>query len=316
MRLADAGASVTAVTTTYLGTAGTDSIKSLAVSGGAVYVAGTTNGALPGETKSGLAGTTNGFAAKLEASGDVDWLYQYGGASGISAAASITVDPAGASVLDTLGLRRGTLDYTRSPFITANSSLRAGDSFSISFGDRLARTIRIAAGDTIHALTTKINTVLLAAGKASKVLTTDGYKLKIAANPGVTITLKAGPQGSDALKALALAPGLIFGDTSSTDSSTQSTGSPTASTNIIGLELDAVLNIASKDEAKKAKKGLDNALLQVKAAYRKLTLDPLLAKLRSASSAAAAPVPAYLQLQFANYQSALAQMQWGTSVLL
>lgn len=310
LRLSDAGASASAVSTTYLGTSGTDTIKSLTVADGAVYVAGTTNGTLPGETKSGSAAAINAFAAKLEPTGVVDWFYQYGGTGGVSAAASIVVDPAGASVLDALGLPRGKIDNSRSLLVTANSSLRIGDSFSISVNGKPAQTIRIGTGDTRHSLTTKINAVLLAAGKSSSVFTTDGYTLKIAANPGDTIELKSGPAGSDALKALGLAPSLLIGS----DPATSDTNDASASAaNIVGLELDPFISLATKDQAKKAEQELKNALNQVKAAYRKLTLDPLIAQLKSSSSAPTGPVPAYLQSQLANYQIGLYRLTAGSS---
>ncbi len=323
MRLTDAGASATALTTTYLGTSGTDAIKSLIVSGGAIYVAGTTDGALPGETKSGAAGTTNSFAAKLETSGAVDWTYQYGGTGGVSAAASIVVDPAGSSVLDALGLPRGKIDTARSPLVTANSSLRAGDSFSISVNGKHAVTIRIGASDTLHALTTKINALIFTAGKSSSVTATDGYRLKIAADPGMTLELRSGPNGFDALAALGLAPGLLVGDDPSASASDEADDDSTtsdeaddassASAKIVGLELGRALSVATTDDAKKAEKDLENALSQVRAAYRKLTLDPLLAKLKAATPAPTGPAPAYLQYQLANYYAGLLRLTAGSS---
>jgi len=309
MRLTDGGADVTAVTTTYLGTSGTDSIKSLTVSGGAVYVAGTTDGALPGETKSGGVTATNGFAAKLESSGDVDWIFQYGGQAGVSSSSSIVVDPTGSSVLDVLGLPRGRIDNTRSALLTANTSLREGDSFSFSVNGKPAQTVRIAAGETRHSLTTKINALLLNAGKASSVLTPVGYALKIAANPGTTIEIKAGPAGSDALISLGLAPGSVFGNATASGSD----DATSASSKFVGLELDPVLSLTTKDNAKKAEKELQNALSQVKAAYRKLTLDPLLAQLKALNPSQAGSAPAYLQSQLANYQTALAWLTSSTS---
>jgi hypothetical protein len=213
-------------------------------------------------------------------------------------------------VLDALGLPRGKIDNTRSLLVTANSSLRAGDSFSIAINGKPARTIRIDAGDTLHSLTTKINMLLLAAGKASSVLTPTGYALKIAANSSMKIELKSGSGGSDALEGLGLAPGLLIGgDPAASDTDDTST----ASANVVGLELDRVLSVATKDDAKKAEKELRNALSQVKVAYRKLTLDPLLAQLKAATHAPTGPAPAYLQSQLANYQAGLAWLTTGSS---
>lgn len=315
MRLSDSGATPTALTVTYLGTAGTDSIKSLVISGGALYVVGSTNGTLPGQTKSGPAHATNGFAAKLQTNGTVDWLFQYGGVGGVSSAHAISVDPVGTSVLDALGLPRGRIDYTRSPLVTANTSLRAGDSFVIAVNGKPAQTIRISASDTRHSLTAKINAVLVGAGKATTLTVGDGYALKISANAGMRIELRPGPVGSDALKGLGLVPDVLVGRAISSDGGGDM---PDASANVVGLELDRLLSVLSRESAKKAESELRNALLQVKAAYRKLTLDPLLEKLKSSRPKPAGPAPAFLLSQLANYQAGLSRLsaRFSPSILL
>jgi Beta-propeller repeat len=66
--------------------------RSIAVSNGSVYVAGQTNGALPGQTN---AGGTDGFVAKLGATGGaLQWVNQFG-TSTLDEAQAIAVDAAG-----------------------------------------------------------------------------------------------------------------------------------------------------------------------------------------------------------------------------
>lgn len=311
MRIDDAGGSANAQYTTYIGTAGGDGIAGLAVKDGVVFAAGETRGALPGENR---AGAVNGFAAKLDgASGNVDWLYQYGGRGGLSSAAAIAVDPNGTSVLGVLGLPRGTLDQTVSRLVTANSSVRAGTSFEIAVDGKPARKIRIDATETLRSLALKINSVLLLNGKASLTRSSDGDKLKIEAKEGTSFDLIAGPEGFDALTGLGLAPGKVINEgpkaeTQSEDEAPQS--------KIIGLELDGRFGLATRKDAEEAVKEIDRALAQVRKAYRALTLDPLLEKMKK--PAPTGPAPAFLREQLANYAAGLQRLQAGApaSVLL
>ncbi|MFO1187069.1 MAG: hypothetical protein U1E87_06210 [Alphaproteobacteria bacterium] len=125
VRLDDAGA---IEATNFVGTGSTDRVRSLTVKSGEVYVAGDTTGDLGG----GLTGTVNGFAAKVAADGTQGWTYQYSGRNGQARAYGIEVDNSGASLLDALGLPRGKIDYAEATTITAQSTVRAGDEFSIA----------------------------------------------------------------------------------------------------------------------------------------------------------------------------------------
>ena len=92
---------------------------------GTIYLAGTTTGTLPGQTRS-IQNTSNAFAAALNANGTIAWTQQFGGASGQSTGAAVAVDPSGSSVLDALGLPRGAIDLNESVDLTSQTTLARG----------------------------------------------------------------------------------------------------------------------------------------------------------------------------------------------
>src|SRR5581483_10684780 len=109
---------------------------------GTIYLAGTTTGTLPGQNRT-IQNTTNAFAAALNADGSIAWTQQFGGASGQSSGQAVAVDPQGSSVLDALGLPRGTIDLNESVDLTSQTTLRAGDSFQIKIEGLAPRTATI-----------------------------------------------------------------------------------------------------------------------------------------------------------------------------
>jgi hypothetical protein len=95
------------VWTRQFGTSGTDDASGVALDGsGGVYVAGDTNGTLPGQTS---AGGTDAFVRKYDAGGTVVWTRQFGGAS-TDHLDGVAVDSAGQTVYvagDTFGALPG-----------------------------------------------------------------------------------------------------------------------------------------------------------------------------------------------------------------
>lgn len=310
-RISDGGSSAAQDYVTYIGTGSSDSIRGLAATNGAVYVTGETEGTLPGQTK---AGSTNGFVAKLDSSGALAWTQQYGGQGGVAAGASIAVAAHGASVLDQLGLPTGTFDFSTSQRLTANSTLRAGDSFAVSVNGKPSRSITIAADDTIQSLKTRLNAILLQAGKASSVYSKNGYQLQITTNPGNSVEFIAGKEGFDALKGLGIRAGSIVNEqnTSNTDSP-QKTITPdqlTPKNNFVALGLDRSISLAVKSDADKALTQIESAMRNIRLGYTTLTEGKFIAGTgKYAHVANTGAAPAYLQSQIANYKDALARLQ-------
>ncbi|MBV9550845.1 MAG: SBBP repeat-containing protein, partial [Alphaproteobacteria bacterium] len=209
--LTDNGASATATHVTYVGTGSTEQGGAVSVGpDGTVYLAGTTKGTFAGQARN-VQNTNNAFAAAIAANGSLTWTRQFGGADGQSTGNGIAIDPNGASVLDALGLPRGTLNLDQSVELTSQTTLRAGDSFQIATMGAAARTatITIDQGETVDSLITKINGQLGGLGKASINYGNNSESLKIQVNPGTTLQLVAGPGDFDALARLGIPAGTL-----------------------------------------------------------------------------------------------------------
>ena len=258
-KITDAGLTSSAEFTTYVGTSGSESGLGLAVSGGGVYLAGSTNGDLSGTSSSTSA---DAFVRKLDASGTTVWTKQFESPAGASAAHAISVDAQGASVLDTLGLPRGKIAFDEARSLTAGSSVRAGDHFFLKINDGLKYKITIDAGETMRSLARKINNTMLLKGSAD-VSRTGGDGVKISAKEGNVIELIAGGKGYDALAGLGFEP-VKLGNLKKSASSTAA-----SKTFALGLKHDVA--IEDKLKANTTTYQLGSAMEVIKGAYMALT---------------------------------------------
>ena len=290
MRIADSGTTAAADFISYVGTSGNDSVTGVAAAGGAVYVSGSTNASFAG----GAAPTnTNGYVAKLDGTGARVWTHQYESAQGAVSARAIAVDAQGGSVLDKLGLPRGTIRFDETRLITAGSTVRAGDHFYVKVNDGAAFKVTVGATDTMRSLTTRINSVLLLKGEA--VLTrTGGDGVKITAREGNKIELLRGSDGFDALAGLGLQPGTL-----DNTKDTVAEGAAKKDLNVFSLDLDPKASVADKTLAKTLALQLSSAMQTIRNAY--LAINPT-AKSASAANANAS----------AAYQSLLAALGGGS----
>ena len=289
----DNGSSATANSITYVGTSGIDKAGGLAVgSDGTVYLTGTTNGTFAGQNRN-VAGMTNLFVAALGSDGSIQWTRQYGGADGQSTGQSIAIDEAGASVLDALGLPRGSIDINQSTDLTSATTLRASDSFQIQVQGTAARTftVTIDPGETLQSLVTKINGEFGSFGKASVNYGVGGENLKIAVNSGVSAKLVAGPADFDALARLGIAAGTLSSGASSASSTTA-----------FGLGLSSNMDISTATGAGAVRAQLRNVLSAIQNIYQ--TTNAPAATGNSTASSLSGTVPAYLQAQLASYSLA------------
>ncbi|HTI66437.1 MAG TPA: transcriptional regulator [Caulobacteraceae bacterium] len=240
----------------------------------------------------------DGYAAAIDpTTGAVSWSATFQGADRQAAPSTIAVDVTGSSVLDRLGLPSGTIDYSVSQRVTANSAVRAGDQFYVRSGTGAPQAVTIEATDTLKTLATKIGR---AAGFNVKVevVISKGYDtLKITpASSRTPIEIEAGKTGRNALTALGLTEGLI---TSATDTNTKD--SVKAS---YALQLPSTLNLDSDGAVKQAQAQLLGALSNIRSIYRDMTTVPT-------TTTASGTVPAYLTAQIANYQQALNRLTGG-----
>ena len=227
-----------------------------------------------------MANVTNAFAAAVNANGSVAWTQQYGGASGQSTGAGLAVDPNGASVLDALGLPRGTINLNQSVDLSSQTTLRAGDTFQIKIDGALPRTttITIDAGETLDSLSTKINAQLGSVGKAAVNYTGSAEGLKITVNAGQTIELISGPSDTDALSRLGFTAGTLSapatGSTSTATTTNSTTGASTTALPTYGLGLTggiagASMDISTKTGADLARSQLLSVMSNIQATYQK-----------------------------------------------
>ena len=308
--LTDNGTSVSANQVSYVGTGASDKGGAVTVgSDGTVYLAGTTNGTFAGQSRN-VANTNNAFVAAIASNGSVGWTRQFGGADGTSTGQSVAIDTQGSSVLDALGLPRGTVAVNQSVTLASNTTLRVGDTFQIALQGVGAHTstITIGAGETLQTLATKINNVLLVKGKATVTYAHGGETLKIAVNKGVTANLIAGPADFDALARLGLAAGtLANGATATSTTSTSSTGT---TSQVFGLGFSGTMDISTTKDAGAARAQLQNILTNIRNAYRTSNTPPAPA---ASTNTQTGPAPAYLTAQVANYQLALSMFPGANS---
>lgn len=281
---------------TYYNGAGDLSTTAVTLSGGKAYITGQVAVTPP----AGQTTAFDGYAAAIDPeTGTVSWSQTFKGDSRQAAPTSIAVDQSGASILDRLGLPKGTIDYSGSQSIVANSSVRPGDQFMVRAGSGAAKAVTIEAGDTLKTLAAKIGR---AAGFQVKVeiAISKGYDtLKITPlSTRTPVELEAGKNGRNALTALGLTEGLI---TTTPDQNKKD--SVKAS---YALQLPSTLNLNTDGNTKQAQAQLLGALSTIRGIYRDMTAAP-----QVGSSASSGPVPAYLTNQIANYQQALNRLTGG-----
>jgi len=312
--ITDEGTSATANYVSYVGTGVSDKGNAVTVGpDGTIYLVGTTSGTFAGQVRQS-ANADNMFVSALNSDGTIGWTRQYGGADGSSTGQGVAIDAQGSSVLDALGLPRGANTFNQTVDLTAATTLRAGDSFSIKIASSSTRTakITIEQGETLMSLANKINIELQNTGKASVSYGAAGETLKIAVNAGVSATLIAGPANSDALARLGLAPQTL----TNTSGSGGSSGSPavSGSSKAYGLGLPTGMDISTAAGGGAARAQLLGVLTNIQKIYQAENAPPSASTSIPANSAASnVPPSAYVTAQLANYTLALNMLSGGSS---
>lgn len=291
----------------YYGGAGDDRATSLAVSGGQVWIGGSAGTDLPNHPTA--QGTKDGFLTRLDVdAGTIAWSRRFTGKDGRAAPTSIAVDTSGASVLDRIGLPKGEMDLSDSQRLTAQSSLRAGDTFTLKSGFRTS-TITIAADETLDTLATKIKR---ASGFRAKVTiaTVDGFR-SLRVEPlqdSAVLEFGAGKIDKDALAMLGIPDGVVR-KTKIVDGKTLPADGKAM---IYGLGLEDDLKLGSEQDRAHALAVIGKAMGIVRQIYKDLVAaaQPESARIAAAAQAVG-PAPAYLTNQIANYQAALSRLTGG-----
>ena len=296
-------------TLTYYGGTGDDTVTGFAVSNGTAWLVGAAGKNLDGEE---TVGTKDGYVAQVNVgTGAVDWSQRVTGKDGYATPTSVAVSASGASALDALGLPSGRMDFSQSNRIVSATSARAGDTFQIRTRERGAlTTITIDANDTLETLADKIKR---ASGFRAKVETASNGNsrvLKISpASNNATIEIVPGKGGTDVLRSLGLAGGVVR----ATKTEDGKTVSADGSGPVYGLQLPPELDLTTEAGRKNANMVITRAMSQVRSAYREIADTALGIKSDSSSNSGktGGTVPTYLKNQVANYQAALNRLTGG-----
>lgn len=296
----------------YYGGSGTEKSFKVAFDEGKAYFAGQTEGEIAGTTKIGEA---DAFISRVDVnSGGVEWAHRYTGKDGEVNPNAMAISKGGASVLDRLGLPQGTIEYRDSTLITSGTSVRAGDSFSLRDPrNGLEKKIVIEANETLETLARKITraagftikaTVAKIAGKPQSQLVLEP------ATKSAQMEFVKGPTGRDALEGLGLNEGLVTNALKTEELFGAKKTNRDDEPKLTGLNFNTDIRLNSTESIDKALKTLDDALKNVRAAYRYLRYgddtssdDP---KKNTSGS-----VPSYLTNQISNYQAALQRLTGG-----
>lgn len=298
----------------YYGGSGDDTATAMAVSNGQVWIAGTAGTDLPDDQAP--VGVQDGFLANIDVNaGTVDWSRRFTGASQKAAPTAIAVAPAGASVLDRLGLPTGALSFDTSQQLTAVSSVRPGDQFTVSANGAPPSTVTIDANDTLDTLALKIRRASGFSADVSVTSTTDGqHQLTIKpVTSNSVVTFSAGKGDADGLAQIGIPVGVVRATTTSAGKTVAADGKP----NLYGLSLPTNLNLSSDDQISHALAELSAAQDVIRSAYKDLVAAATPKAQQNAATAAAAAssgsVPAYMTAQISNYQAALDRLTGGSS---
>lgn len=302
----DAGLSGAAVT--YVATGGEDQVDSVAFMGGAIYAGGRTSGVL-GAAKIGV---TDGFVTRIDAgSGAIGDTRQFGTIAERAEAVQVSAVKGGNSLLGAMGLHRGTLTPTDSVTLEAQTSLRAGDEFSIRINGGALRKITIGDNDTLTTLADQVRK-LVGTGVAN--VTTPfngaGRSLRLDMKPGNEIEFVAGAAGKDGLAKLGLDARRVSSPALIAD------GAPKVRPGgSFALGLSEALRLDTRTEAANALAQVKQALSFAQSAYRSLYWDDTKALLAdSGVSNNRKPGSTVIeQAQLTNYQAALTRLTAGTT---
>jgi hypothetical protein len=290
----------------YFGGAEDDTVTTMDVANGQVWVAGKAGLHLPGVTD---IGANDGYMAQINlGTGTIAAAQRITGKDGYTTPTTISVDATGASALDKLGLPKGTLTYTDSQKITSATSARAGDQFQIrtSVGGALA-TVTLDANDTLDTLAAKVRRAGGFKAKVEVVSDSGVKRLKISpATATSSVEILPGKGSKDLLAAIGLAQGVVR-NTVFKDGKSQSAD---GKGNVYGLSLTTDLDISTTAARKATLAALSTALGAIRSAYRDLE-SAAKPKPPASTGATGGPVPAYLTNQVANYQAALDRLTGG-----
>jgi hypothetical protein len=284
--------------TSYIGTGQDEQADSAAFMNGALYIGGRTNGALEG-TK---LGKVDGFVARLDAStGTVENLDQWGLIGHTVEPVRISAVSGGSTALGALGLGRGPLNQTVSTSISAQTTLKEGDKFSLRVDGGAVRSITIGKDETLATLAQKIQRITGTKGTATTARVNGDQVLRIETKAGHSIELIGGAEGKDALAKLGIGPVRL------TAAAPKAKDAPKVTPGgIYSLNLENSLSLLNAQSAGTALNKIKAALSMTQSAYRSLYWDS--AKEAQVNGSVLGSGSIYQQGRLAQYQAALTRL--------
>jgi trimeric autotransporter adhesin len=263
----DTGASASVNYVTYVGTTGTDMNYGIAVdtTTNDVYVTGSTDGTLTGETQSS---SLDGHMAKFNSTGTLQYTHQFGGGM-THQGYDIDFDADGSNTLSKLGLPGGPIPVENSLTVGARTTVRDSQTFFIGLNDTETK-VTIDQDDTFGFLTFKINKILGIQGRASLTDDVDQRVFQIEALNGNKISISAGTSNFNALPGLGLKETTLFGKFEEGDR----IGELSADQMAFALGLVGDIDLSTTDKATEAMTLATNAMREIKDAYKFVTDGP------------------------------------------
>ena len=305
----DSGLSGASVT--YLGSAADDQVDSIAFIGSDLYAGGRTTGDLAAPRR----GPTDGFVARIDAAtGAIENTTQFGQALLRTEPVRVSADVGGANSIAALGFARGTINPAVSERLTTQTTMRAGDFFSIKADNGAVRKVTIEAGDTLKTIATRMQGMLGASKGTVTATVVDGVqKLSITMKPGHELELIPGGTDTDALAKLGIEPQRI-----ATQAALSSSAPKVRPGGNFGMDLSDALSLTTLDNAKLAMKKIEEAISMTQTAYRSLYWDDGKAQMVDGvkNTATGTQSTARESAQLANYQAALNRLNSGASSTL
>lgn len=313
--LTDNGTTLNPGFTTFLGTSNTDSIADITISGGNIFIAGTTGGTIDGETS---VGADDGFIARLNATtGQVEDQQQFGASAGTNTNVSgLAFTSRGNSVLDTLGLTQGTVNIRQERDIINQTSARDGDFFFLQVDGERRRRITIDEGDTFSDLARQIRIAAFRDIDVTVRRGTEGEGLRISTvRDARGVTLIPGDDGQDALSRLGIPAGRLIPQNELFDSIEPEDDERSPEERLggaFGLGIDGALNLNDRTTARFVLNQLDNAISEIQRADRSLEFNPFRDLLTNGNAGNAdGPVNPRTLSRIADFQTALSRLQAG-----
>ena len=289
--------------TSYIATSADDQLDSITFMGGALYAGGRTSGAIEGHRN----GAVDGFVARLDAAtGDIQDVTQFGQQERSAEPVRVAASAGGDTVLGALGLHRGALNPESSVKLVAQTSLRAGDEFSLRVQGGTVKKIVIGADETLTSLADRIRGLTGSKAVVATATVSGSTVLRIDAKAGSSIELMAGPDDRDALAKLGLDPQRLSVPAVATGKAPKVRPGGN-----FGLALTESLNVSTTKDAAATLTMLKSAISTTQTAYRSLYWDAGKANLVNGASGANAAMTPAQQAQLASYKSALARLTSG-----